>query len=134
MQRNAHPTLIPAGALLSVVAALVHASVVREHFDEWCGYGVFFVVVTLAQVLYAPLLIFRPYRWVLFAGIVGNLAVIGLWVVTRTEGIPLFGPEAGEVEAVGTPDVISKLAELLLVVVLGALLAHAEDAERAAEA
>lgn len=133
MQRNRHQALTAGGALLSLIAAVVHASVVGEHVEEWWGYGVFFVVVTAAQASYAALLILRPQRSVLIAGMVGNLALIVLWVVTRTAGIPLFGPEAGEVEAVGGPDVISKLAELLLIMVLGMLLTRSVDAEHAME-
>ncbi len=37
-----------------------------------------------------------PYSW---AGVIGNSLIAGLYFVTRTVGVPLFGPEAGEVEA-----------------------------------
>jgi hypothetical protein len=54
------------------------------------------------------------------AGAIVNIAVIGLYIVTRTAGIPL-GPEAGEAEGVGVPDTISKLFEALIA---GILIRH----------
>ena len=63
-----------------------------------------------------------PRRSILLLGIVGNLAIIALYVMTRTLGIPFFGPHAGEVEAVGIIDLASKVLELALVIVLVALL------------
>lgn len=132
MQRISERSLAFLAAALSVGAAAVHASVVGEHVAEWWGYGLFFLVVTAAQAIFAPLVLLRPSRRVLLAGIVGNLAIIGLWVLTRTAGIPLFGPGAGEVEAVGRVDVVSKTIEALLVVVLGALLSRVEHGEPAA--
>lgn len=114
-----------AAAGLSVLAGLLHLLVMPEHFDEWIGYGLFFFVVALAQLLYAVLLLRRPSsRTVLVTGIVGNALVIGLWAVTRTIGIPL-GPEAGEVETVGMVDTVSKVAELALIGCLLVLLRNA---------
>ena len=104
-----------AAAGLSILAGLFHLFVMPEHFGEWLGYGLFFLVVALAQLVYAVLLLRRPSnRTVLVAGIVGNALVIGLWAVTRTVGIPL-GPAAGEIEAIGIVDTVSKLVELALI-------------------
>ena len=124
-QTTAH-RLLYAAAALSLVAALIHLWVMPEHMEEWWGYGTFFLVLAVVQALYAVALVRRPRRWLLVAGIVGNLAVIGLWVVTRTLGIPFFGPHAGETEAVGGIDVASKLAEAALVALLGVLLWRAQ--------
>lgn len=109
-----------AAAALSLVAGWIHVFVAPEHFEEWIGYGVFFVVVSVFQTAFAFLLLARtpPRRDLLWAGILGNAAVIALWAVTRTLGVPFFGPAAGEVEAVGALDAISKAAELGLVVCL----------------
>ena len=49
-----------AAAGLSVLAGLLHLLVMPEHFDEWLGYGLFFLVVALAQLVYAVLLLRRP--------------------------------------------------------------------------
>ena len=66
-----------------------------EHFEEWWGYGAFFVVAAAAQILYVPIVLLWPTQIVLLGGIAGNLAIVMLYLLTRTVGIPLFGPEAG---------------------------------------
>jgi hypothetical protein len=109
-------------AILSAIAALIHYSVMPEHFAEWWGYGAFFLVAATAQAVYAVWLLRERPSWLLWAGIVGNLAIIALWSVTRTIGIPLFGPHAGEVETIGAIDVVSKIAEALLIAILAVLL------------
>ncbi len=115
--------LLYAAATLSLVAALIHAWVMPEHFREWWGYGTFFLVVALAQWFYALALLRWPRRPTFLIGIIGHLAIISLYIVTRTAGIPLFGPHAGEVEGIGLIDLTSKLAELALVIILVALMA-----------
>lgn len=112
-------TLRLAGGL-SIGAGLLHAALAPEHFQEWWGYGSFFVVVALYQVTYGvALLNFRGTRFLatpfLASGMMVNAALIGMYVVTRTAGVPYFGPLAGERESVGTLDVISKLMEVGLV-------------------
>ncbi|HNS00988.1 MAG TPA: hypothetical protein PKM78_01240 [Anaerolineae bacterium] len=111
-----------AAAGLSVAAGLLHLLVMPEHFEEWPGYGLFFLIVALAQLVYAVLLLRRPAsRTLLVAGIVGNVLIVGFWAFTRTVGVP-FGPEAGEVEAIGMVDTVSKLVELALICCLFILL------------
>lgn len=108
---------------LTVVAASVHAWATPEHFEEWWGYEVFFMLVAAAHGLYGPALIRSPRRPVLLlTGVGGNLAIIVLYLVTRTVGVPFFGPHAGEVEEVGVIDLAATLAEVVLVVALAALL------------
>lgn len=117
-------------ASLSLSAAVAHSLVTSEHQAEWWGYGAFFMAATLAQTSYAVVLFLQPWhasadlrekrgigtaRPVYAAGIVGNLAIIGLYLVTRTIGVPFFGPEAGKVEEVTTISVVSKLLELGLI-------------------
>ncbi len=111
-----------AAASLSLVAALIHLWVMPEHFEEWWGYGAFFLVAALAQALYAPLLLRWPTRGVLLFGIAGNAAIASLYLLTRTVGIPLFGPEAGEVEGVGFVDVCATASELGIAAALGTAL------------
>jgi hypothetical protein len=110
-----------AAAALSLVAGLIHLWVAPEHFEEWWGYGAFFLVSASAQALFAALLLSRrPGQLLLLSGIIGNLAVVTLYVATRTAGIPFFGPHAWEVEGVSMIDATA--AELALIVVLVSLL------------
>ena len=102
-------------AAASVVSAVVHLSVIREHLEESWLYGGFFLAVTLAQLAWAVLAVRRPTPRLLLAGAAASGLVALLWVATRTVGIPL-GPSAGEVEAVGAPDVVATLTEVLVTV------------------
>lgn len=124
-----------AAAVLSIVAGAIHGGVTPSHFEEWWGYGLFFVFAAAAQVLFGLALLtdainpkdtgpnWRKWRQGLYwLGIVGNVSIIALYTVTRTVGIPLFGPEAGEVEEVAAIDVASKVAEVAVIVTLAMLL------------
>ncbi len=122
--------ILYAVAALSLVAALIHLWVAPEHFEEWWGYGAFFLVTAAAQVLYIPLLLRWPNGAVLLGGIVGNLTIVALYLLTRTVGVPLFGPEAGEVEGVGLADVCATTSELGIGVALGAALLRKITPER----
>lgn len=112
------PTLYAAVALSGAVA-LVHLLAMPGHLEEWWGYGAFFLVSAVAQGAYGvALLRRRSWRSLLPVGVVGNLAILTLYVATRTVGIPLFGPLAGEVEGVGPLDVSAAMLELTLVAAL----------------
>jgi hypothetical protein len=123
-------TALRAMAALSLLAAMIHLWVMPEHFEEWWGYGTFFLVSAFAQGLYAPGLLLWPNRVILLAGVAGNLAIVILWLVTRTSGIPLFGPHAGEVEEVGTLDLVCTLAEVGIIAGLGLLTMRDLPTER----
>jgi hypothetical protein len=119
LARRPNNVVLYAASALSLLAALIHLRVMPEHFEEWWGYGMFFLVCAVAQGLYAPILLLWPGRPLLLLGVGGNLAVMTLWLVTRTAGIPLFGPHASEVEAAGALDLTCTLAEVGIVVGLG---------------
>ena len=108
-------------AALSLLAAAIHLWVMPEHLEEWWGYGAFFLVLAVAQGMYGLGLLRWPSRPFLLLGVAGNLAVAMLWLVTRTTGIPLLGPHAGEAEGVGVLDLACTLAEVGIVAGLGAL-------------
>ena len=109
-------------ATLSLLAGLIHLWVMPEHFQEWWGYGTFFLVAAVAQVVYVPLLLRWPNRRILLLGIAGNSAIVLLYLFTRVVGVPLFGPEAWEVEGVGIIDVCATSSEAAIVVALGVLV------------
>ena len=114
--------LASVAAALSIVAGYIHLVVAPEHFKEWWGYGIFFLTVAIAQAVYGVALLLRPRRSLLAVGFIGNLLLIVLWVWTRTVGVPLIGPGAGEREAVASIDMVSKAVELALVLSLAALM------------
>jgi hypothetical protein len=110
--------ILYAAAAFSLLAALIHLWVIPEHFEEWWGYGAFFLISAVAQGAYSGALLRWPRRPLLLLGIGGNASIIVLYLLTRTVGIPLFGPHAGEVEGVGVADLFATTSELALVVAL----------------
>ena len=122
--------ILYAAAALSLVAALIHLWAMPEHFAEWWGYGAFFLVSAAAQVLYVPLLLRWPSRGILLLGVGGNLGIVSLYLLTRTVGIPLFGPHAGEVEGAGFMDLCATSSELGIVAALVAVLLRGLPSDR----
>jgi hypothetical protein len=108
-------------ASLSLGAGLVHLEVTSDHWFLWWGYGLFFLLTGLGQVLYAAAVVRRPTAPVLWLGIAGNLAIVGMYLYTRTNGIP-WGPGAGHIERVGTGDFITTVGEFVLAGMLIAAL------------
>jgi len=106
-------------AVASAGAAAIHFAVIDQHVVEYWLFGVFFVVVALAQLGWAVAVVSNPTRTVYIVGALGNTLIVMTWVISRTSGLP-FGPEAGEPEPVGVADVVSTALEV--VVVVGTLL------------
>ncbi|MHB1261786.1 MAG: hypothetical protein ACYC2H_08735 [Thermoplasmatota archaeon] len=117
-------------AALSLAAGGLHAMAGPAHVEEWCVYGVFFFGAAAAQAAYGLILLTQGIegwggwmavrRAVYLAGIAMTLAIILLWVVTRTVGVPV-GPEAFEPEGIGVLDLSSKVIEIGLALVLARL-------------
>jgi hypothetical protein len=101
-------------AVTSLAAAGIHFGVMADHFDEYFLFGLFFSVVAWLQALWAIGLAVAPGRFLLAAGLVGNLSIVVIWTVSRTTGLPI-GPDAGTAEAVGFSDVLSTVLEVLIV-------------------
>jgi hypothetical protein len=117
-----------------IVSGSAHGLVTQQHFQEWWGYGVFFLATAICLVGFGLALItdaidprympgdVRRLRRIMYAlGAVGNASILGLYLLTRTVGIPL-GPGSGSIESVGVVDVVAKTAELLAVAGLVVLL------------
>jgi hypothetical protein len=109
----AQRVLLPLAVISSTAAAGVHAAVGPAHLRESLLFGTFFAGCALLQLLWAGQAAVHGSRRLLVVGAVGNLAVIGLWAVTRTVGLP-FGllPRP---EAVGPWDLACAAWELVVV-------------------
>jgi hypothetical protein len=98
-------------------AAVVHFAYAPTHFDEDTVHGAFFLVVAWAQLSLAfALARWRESRWSWLAAAGVNAAVAGVWIVSRTVGVP-----GSDAEPVGFPDGLATGLEV--VAVAGALLA-----------
>jgi len=130
-----HPrdlSLLPA-ATLSTACAVVHGLVCPEHFAEGFVYGAFFATTSALQLGWAALAATRARPWLARAAVAANSAMVMLWAVTRTVGIPL-GPERGEVETPGTLDIVATSCELALVAVCVLWLLRARSRQLSAPA
>src|SRR4051812_41837855 len=133
---------LAAGAALG--AAAIHAYVAPEHLREWWLYGGFFIGVTAVQLALAWLVLRRPTVTVLLGGIWGTVTLIGIYVASRTTGLPftpahhhghvlvagdftdgvphLPGANRTRAEAIGAVDLSALAVELLLITIMVGLL------------
>jgi hypothetical protein len=115
----------PLAVVSTVAAAGVHAAVGPEHWREGTLLGLFFAAAALTQVAGAALLALRPSARVVRVGVAGTAALLALWLVSRTTGVPLV---PGGPEAVGGWDLACVLGEVVAVVAGLAMLRGATDA------
>ena len=108
----------PVAAVLSVGCGYVHFAYTASHWRDWWAYGLFFLATGLFQVLYGPVVMRRPTMPVALVGIAANLSIVGMYFLSRTDGVPI-GPHVGVKERVGAVDFTTTAAEIVIV---GALL------------
>jgi hypothetical protein len=113
-----------AAALLSLAAAYVHLAYTESHWRLWWAYGAFFLATGVGQAVFVPLVLYRPRRWMALVAIAGNVAIVGMYVLSRTAGPPL-GPHAHVAETAGPIDLATTAAEITLVGVLLTMLGRA---------
>lgn len=109
---------------LSWAAAIIHVKAALDHLDQSAAEAVLFELVACAQLIWGIAIYRGAGRRVLLAGIAGSLAVVAVWVVSRTSGLPI-GPAAGHPEAVGLIDTVASCDEVLLSALVGLHLAGA---------
>jgi hypothetical protein len=126
---TARPYILGGLASLSAGAAAIHFAVIFEHFAVYALYGAFFVVIAWAQMIWAPLLLWRPSRLWLWLGAAGNALVVVVYVASRTAGLPL-GPDAGHPEPAGGLDLVSVVLELAVIAGCVAILWRPSLADR----
>lgn len=107
--------LLPIMIVSSTAAAGVHGAVGPTHFHELFLFGLFFAATAVAQVVWSILMVLHPTRPLLVVGIASNAALLGLWLVTRTLGLP-FGLMPTP-EAVGLWDLCCAAWEIAIVTI-----------------
>jgi hypothetical protein len=116
---------------------VIHFAVTFEHYQEYVLYGVFFLIISWAQLIWAGGLFWQPSRfWAsrgapqrtrlwerlwLSLGVVGNASILAIYIASRTAGLP-FGPDLRHPESVGALDVVSCALEFTLIVGCAVLL------------
>jgi hypothetical protein len=108
-------------AALSLGAGVIHFAVSGGHFDVGWAHGTFFAVVSWLQLSWALAVVLRPTRRLLVAGVLLNVGILGVWMMSRVWGVPV-GPEAWTPEPVSLADALSSGFEAGIVVLSLAVL------------
>ncbi|XVQ88182.1 hypothetical protein ACQP2K_12420 [Microbispora siamensis] len=109
-------------------SAAIHFGVMPDHFAASPVHGVLFAVAGCVQLALAAALLLRPTQTVVLTGGFVNLALVVIWLVGRTAGLPL-GPDAWTPDPGGAPEALAALLETLLAVAAPALVAYASVAD-----
>ncbi|MFL6089999.1 MAG: hypothetical protein ACJ71Z_07645 [Aeromicrobium sp.] len=123
---DARTGYLPVAIVSSAAAAGVHAAVGPAHFRELAVFGLFFAGAALAQIAWSVAMAIRPSRRLLVAAIVGNGAVLLLWLVTRTLGLPWLLPDP---EPVGLLDLCAGAWEVAVVFSAGRMLQRGDQTQ-----
>jgi FtsP/CotA-like multicopper oxidase with cupredoxin domain len=122
--RLARPTFggvrLYSAALLTIGAALIHLAAAPAHLGEYLPFGLFFLASGSLQIVLAIEVVARPTRRLVLALAASSLALVGLWFVSRTVGLPI-GPTPGVPETIGLADVICQAMEVFASVLFLAL-------------
>jgi hypothetical protein len=95
---------------------VIHFAVAGQHFQEYWLYGVFMLVAAWLQLLWAiaasarPAASTGPSGLLLRGGVILNLGVVAVYIVTRTVG-DVIGPGAHSVEQAGFGDLLCTALE-----------------------
>jgi hypothetical protein len=111
---------------LSIVDGVLHAKALVDHAAHYWLFGVFFGVLTAWQTGWGM----RAYRAQLsrralvYGGIYVSVAVVAIWLVSRTVGLPI-GPWAGRPESIGVIDIMASVDELVIAAMVVAIVSAA---------
>jgi hypothetical protein len=107
-------------AALMLGAGAIHFAMMGEHAGVSWTHGLFFATTAWLQLALAAMIGFRPSRPVITLGIVLNLGILAVWIVSRTVGIAIGSD--GTPDAFGKVDILCAVFEGLAVFASFALL------------
>ena len=96
-------------------AALLHVVAAADHVHGYVPFTAFFVLAGIAQAGWGIALYRGPSRALLVAGTLLSVAIAGLWIASRTSGLPI-GPAAGVAKPVGGLESLATADEVVLAV------------------
>ena len=87
--RQVRAVRVDVAIVCSVAAAFAHLVAAPGHYLWWPASGIFFVALGVAQLVVAVVLVYSiDNRWFVLATLWGTVAVIGVYIVSRTIGLP----------------------------------------------
>src|SRR4051812_2587984 len=104
-------------------AAVIHATVVGEHLEEWAPAGLFFLGLVLLESALGVLALLAWSRLVAVLVTASGLGTVAVWTVSRTVGMPIGPADFRVPEAVAAPDLVCAALELAAVAVCASPLA-----------
>jgi hypothetical protein len=117
-RQRRRPPLSPVVVVLTTAmfgSALLHAANAPHFFHVYWAYGAFFAAVAWFQIVAGTAVLVRPGRAVFVTAAVLNVAVVLVWIASRTVGVAI-GPLASTSLSVGTADALAIGLELAVVV------------------
>jgi hypothetical protein len=108
--------VLPLLAGLAFMGGLIHVGAAVDHAAEVPAYTPAFLAVAAGQFVWSWLLWRGPSRTTMLAGAALSVAVLLVWLASRTVGVP-FGPRPWVPESVGAADVIESADELMAALV-----------------
>ena len=114
-------TVLVLVASVAIVGGLIHIGAAVDHFGELPLYTAVFASLAATQIVWAGLVLRGPSRRLLIFGALFNICVVGLWVASRTVGVPI-APRPWVPESVGIADSIETAGELVVVLSLWSVL------------
>jgi hypothetical protein len=106
-----HVPLAVIAAVLSLASAGIHFAVISDHLEVDVAEGVFFFGLAWFQLVWAQVYLLRPGPSVARLAVVVNAIVIGIWVMSRTTGLPI-GSQPWLAEQIGFADLLATSSEL----------------------
>jgi hypothetical protein len=124
-------------AILSICALVGHAVDAPDHLSEWWGFSAYFVTAGAFQFFYGFGLFLQPWKYdetgglrkspdrygrpYYILGLALTLSIVVLYIITRTTGLPFFGPQAAA-ERVTPLSLVPIAIDLPLIYCLSSLL------------
>jgi hypothetical protein len=123
--------VLTAIALASIAVGAIHISAAATLGQDSAQNVAFFGLAAAAEIIWGAVALFRAPRWWLALGILGHLAVVATWIVSRTVGLPA-GVYAHVKLPVGYADALATALGAVVVIGGGWLLAQGWVPARAA--
>jgi hypothetical protein len=118
---TATETVLLLVAAVAFIDGLIHIGAAVDHFGEFPLYTLVFAVLATVQMAWAAMILRRPSRLVLLFGCAFTVSVVGLWVASRTIGVPI-APRAWVPEPVGVADLVETVGEIATVIAVLSLV------------